>query len=221
MTVKEILQELEPMGNEATRKHFRKAGAHDNMFGVKLGDLRKVAKKIKTNHELALQLWETENIDARLLACLIMKPEDLSTDQLDQLVKSIRFDRVADWVNSYVVKNHPDKESFRETWMNSDNPMAARAGWNLTCSRVVKSPDGLDMSALLDRIESEMGQKHPSAQWTMNFALAEIGINHPSHRERAVAIGEKLGLYRDYPTVKGCVSPFVPTWVNEMVSRQG
>ena len=41
------------------------------------------------------------------------------------------------------------------------------------------------------------------------------------HRKRALAIGESLGVYRDYPTSKGCTSPFVPIWVNEMVRRQG
>ena len=66
-----------------------------------------------------------------------------------------------------------------------------------------------------------MGDSAPEAQWTMNNSLAEIGINFPEHRERAIAIGEKLGVFRDYPTSPGCTSPFAPLWINEMVSRQG
>jgi len=58
-------------------------------------------------------------------------------------------------------------------------------------------------------------------QWTMNNCLAGIGIHVPEHRERALAIGEKLGVYRDYPVSKGCTSPFAPIWINEMVRRQG
>ena len=99
--------------------------------------------------------------------------------------------------------------------------MAARAGWSLTTERVVKSPEGLDLPALLDRIESEMGNAAPEVQWTMNCSLAEIGIHFPDHRERAIAIGETLGIYRDYPVSKGCTSPFAPIWINEMVKRQG
>ena len=57
-------------------------------------------------------------------------------------------------------------------------------------------------------------------KWTMNYCLAEIGITSPPHRARAMAIGEKLGVYRDYPVSKGCTSPFAPIWINEMVSRQ-
>ena len=105
--------------------------------------------------------------------------------------------------------------------MATNELMAARAGWSLTAKRVVKSPEGLDLPALLDRIESEMGNAAPEVQWTMNGALAEIGIHFPKHRKRAIAIGKKLGIYRDYPVSKGCTSPFAPIWINFMVSRQG
>ena len=91
----------------------------------------------------------------------------------------------------------------------------------LTAERVVKSPDGLDLPALLDRIESEMGTADPVVQWTMNSTLVEIGIHFPKLRQRAIAIGEKLGIYRDYPVSKGCTSPFAPIWINFMVSRKG
>jgi 3-methyladenine DNA glycosylase AlkD len=137
------------------------------------------------------------------------------------MVRSANVAQVADWFNSYVVKEHPDKETLRQKWMTSDDPWAARAGWNLTSSRIARSPDGLDLPALLDRIESEMPDAPPAAQWTMNFCLAGIGIHFPKHRERALAIGESLGMYRDYPVSKGCTSPFAPIWINEMVSRKG
>ena len=80
---------------------------------------------------------------------------------------------------------------------------------------------GPDVAARLDRIESGMGSAPSQAQWTMNFCLGEIGIRFAGHRARATAIGEKLGLYRDYPVSKGCTSPFVPTWIAEMVRRRG
>jgi 3-methyladenine DNA glycosylase AlkD len=105
--------------------------------------------------------------------------------------------------------------------MAAEDPMAARAGWSLTAERVAKAPEGLDLPRLLDRIESEMGTACSEAQWTMNYCLAEIGINFPKHRKRALAIGEKLGVYRDSPTSKGCTSPFAPIWINELVKRQG
>ena len=221
MTLKETLKQLEALGDEKMRAYNIKSGAGDNQFGVQLGDIRVLAKKIKTNHELALALWKSGNIDAQFLATLLIKPKNLSSGEMDRMVRSITFVRVADWLISYVVKQHSDKESLRQEWMVTDDPWAARAAWSLTAERVAKSPEGLDLPALLDRIESEMANAAPEVQWTMNGALAEIGIHFPKLRKRAIAIGEKLGIYRDYPCSKGCTSPFAPIWINFMVSRQG
>ena len=221
MTLNETLKQLKALGNETMRKHNAKWGADDNQFGVKHGDIRVLAKKVKTDHQLAMSLWKTGNVDAQLLAILLIKPKDLSAKEVDQMVRSIAFAHVADWLISYVVKHHPDKETLRQKWMAADDRWAARAGWSLTAERVVKSPEGLDLPALLGRIEAEMGSADPVVQWTMNCALAEIGIHFPKLRKRAVAIGETLGIFRDYPVSKGCTSPFAPIWINAMVARQG
>jgi 3-methyladenine DNA glycosylase AlkD len=221
MTVKEILARLKSLGDDARRKHNTKAGAPDNQFGVKLGDIRAIAKKIKTDHELALKLWDTGNVEAQLLATLIIKPESLSAGELDKLTRSTTCAQVAEWLNSYVVAQHPEKEALREKWMKAKDRWAARAGWHLTASRVNKGADGLDLAALLDRIEKEMPKAKPEVQWTMNNTLAAIGIHDAKHRKRAIAIGEKIGLYRDWPVSKGCTPPYVPVWVEFMVKRKG
>lgn len=221
MNGREILAQLKSLGNEARRKHNIKAGAPDNQFGVKLGDLRTLAKKIKTDHDLALQLWDTGNVEAQLLATLIIKPTSLTTSELDKLTRSTTCAQVADWLNAYVVAQHPEKDSLREKWMKAKDRWAARAGWNLTASRINKGTDDFDLTALLDRIEKEMPKAMPEVQWTMNNTLGAIGIHNPKFRKRAVAIGEKIGLYRDWPVSKGCTPPYVPVWVEAMVKRQG
>src|SRR6185369_4462463 len=224
-TLQETLKQLESLGNAGVRAQNVKggpmgSGAADNQFGVSRGDVRTLARKIKSNHELALALWKTGNIDAQFLATLLINVKLLSADELERMVKSVTFTWVAEWLHSYVVKEHPDKETLRQKWMTSDDRWAARAGWQLTAGRVAKSPEGLDLDALLERIEKEMGSAAPEVQWTMNCCLAEIGIHFPKHRKRAIAIGEKLGIFRDYPVSKGCTSPFAPIWINALVSRQ-
>ena len=221
MTLKETLAQLKALGDEKMRAQNKKNGAGGNQFGVRLGDIRKLAARIKTNHQLAIALWETGNIDAQLLAILLINPKNLSADEMDRMVRSVNFVQVAEWLNSYVVKNHPEKETLRQGWMAADDRWAARAGWSLTAERIGKSPKGLDLPAILDRIESEMRDAAPEVQWTMNSCLAGIGIHFPKHRKRAIAIGETLGIYRDYPVSKGCTSPFAPIWINEMARRQG
>ena len=220
MTLQAALKELESLGDEATKQRHLKGGAEGEMFGVKMGDIRKVAKKCKTDHDLAKELWKTGILDARLLTTLICKPEQFSQDEIDSMVRDADFGWLADWLNSYVVKKHPEKEALRVKWMQDDDPGAARAAWSLTTERVGKKPEGLDIGGLLDRIENEMADEPEFSKWTMNFCLAEIGINFPDHRKRAIAIGEKIGAYSDYPERKGCISPYAPIWINEMVSRQ-
>ena len=220
MTLKETLKQLQALGSAKVRAQNAKSGAGDNQFGVSLGDIRALAKKIRTDHPLALSLWQTGNVDARFLATLLIQPRKLSAKELDRMVRSITFVRVADWLNAYVVRQHPDKEALRQDWMAAGDRWAARSAWDLTAERVGKSPDGLDLPALLARIESEMAGAAPEVQWTMNNTLAGIGVHFAKHRKRAIAIGEKLGIYRDYPCSKGCTSPFAPIWINEMVKRQ-
>jgi 3-methyladenine DNA glycosylase AlkD len=220
-TLEDTLAQLEALGNERVRARNGRNGVGENQFGVQLGDIRKLAAKIATDDELAIALWDTGNIDARLLAILLIKPRSLAREEMDRMVRSADVAQVADWLNSYVVKNHPDRESLRQSWMEDDDPWAARAGWNLTSERIARDSDGLDLPALLGRIESEMGNAASAVQWTMNFCLAGIGIHFPEHRERAIAIGDRLGVFRDYPVSKGCTSPFAPIWIREMVRRQG
>jgi len=221
MKTREVLAQLKALGDEKVRARNRRNGAGENQFGVQLGAIRKLAAKIEADRALALELWETGNVDARLLAILLLKPEDLSRAELDRMVRSADFPQLADWLSSYVVKEHAEKEALRQVWMEDDDPWAARAGWSLTAGRVARSPEGLDLPALLDRIEAELAGAAAPAQWTMNTCLATIGIHFPEHRKRALAIGEKLGVYRDYPVSKGCTSPFAPIWIHEMVRRQG
>jgi 3-methyladenine DNA glycosylase AlkD len=220
MTLNDALKQLRALGNAKVRAQNARHGAGDNQFGVSLGDTRKLAKKIRTDHGLALALWESGNVDAQFLAALLVQPKKLSAKEMDRMVRSVSFVRVADWLNAYVVRQHPDKEALRRDWMATDDRWAARAGWDLTAERVAKSPDGLDVPALLARIESEMAGAAPEVQWTMNNTLATIGIHFPKLRKQAIAIGEKLGIYRDYPVSKGCTSPFAPIWIDFMVNRQ-
>jgi 3-methyladenine DNA glycosylase AlkD len=219
--LKETMARLEALGDEKVRARNWRNGDESPQFGVPMGELRKVAKALKANHELALALWATGNMDAKLLAILLLKPKDLSVDEMDRMARESSPAQVAEWFNAYVAKNHPEKEALREKWMRDVDPWAARAGWSLTSERVGKGAEGLDPAALLKRLEKEMGKADPATQWTMNNCLATIGINFPELRERAIAIGEKLGVYRDYPCSKGCTSPFAPIWINEMVKRKG
>ena len=192
---------------------------HGDDHGVNLGKLRAIAKRVKTHHELSKALWETDDTAAQLLALLICKPKAFTADELDTMLREARSPKVIDWLVNYVVKKSPHAEQLRLAWTLDANPTVAAAGWALTSERVAKHPDGLDLDLLLDTIEAEMQDAPDRLQWEMNTCLAQIGIAHPAYRARAIDIGERLQVLKDYPTPPNCTSPFAPTWIAEIVRR--
>jgi 3-methyladenine DNA glycosylase AlkD len=216
-TVAEVMAELATLEDPKIRQVNLR---HGDDHGVNLGELRAVAKRLKTQQELARGLWETGDTAARLLALLICRPKAFGRDELDGMLRQARLPKVHDWLVNYVVKKSPHAEELRVAWFADPDPVVASAGWALTTERVVKKPEGLDLPGLLDLIEAEMKDAPDRLQWAMNNCLAQIGIEHPEHRARAIDIGERLEVLKDYPTPPNCTSPFAPIWITEMVRRE-
>lgn len=216
-TVGEVMAELAELDDPKIRAVNEK---HGDDHGVNLGKLRAIAKRLKTQQDLACRLWETGDSAARLLALLICRPKAFERDRLDAMVREARTPKVHDWLVNYVVKKSPHAEELRLAWFADPNPAVASAGWALTTERVTKKPDGLDLPGLLDIIEAQLKDAPERLQWAMNNCLAQIGIDHAEHRARAIDIGERLEVLKDYPTPPGCTSPFAPIWINEIVRRR-
>ncbi|MEV6579893.1 DNA alkylation repair protein [Streptomyces sp. NPDC051582] len=216
-TVAEVMAELAGMADSKTRAVNER---HGDDHGVNLGKLRALAKRLKTRAELARGLWDTQDSAARLLALLICRPKAFERGELDAMLREARTPKVHDWLVNYVVKKSPHAEELRLAWSADPDPVVASAGWALTTERVAKKPEGLDLAGLLDVIEADMKDAPDRLQWAMNHCLAQIGIEHPEHRARAIAIGERLEVLKDYPTPRGCTSPYAPTWISEMVRRR-
>ncbi|MBG6216408.1 3-methyladenine DNA glycosylase AlkD [Arthrobacter sp. CAN_A6] len=216
-TVAEVMAALAALEDPKAREVNER---HGDDHGVNLGKLRALAKRLKTQQELARELWGTKDTAARLLAILICRPKAFERNELDGMLREARIPKVHDWLVNYVVKKNPHAEELRAAWFGDPDPVVASAGWALTSERVVKNPEGLDLAGLLDIIEAEMRNAPGRLQWAMNTCLAQIGIEHPEHRARAIDLGERLEVLKDYPTPPNCTSPFAPSWIAEMVRRQ-
>jgi len=217
-TAAEVMAELADLEDPRIRDVNAR---HGDDHGVNLGKLRAVAKRLKTQQELARELWGSGDTAARLLALLICRPKAFDRDELDGMLRQADTPKVQDWLVNYVVKKNPHAEELRVAWFADPDPVVASAGWALTTDRVAKKPEGLDLPGLLDIIEAQMKDAPDRLQWAMNHCLAQIGIEHPEHRARAIGIGERLEVLKDYPTPPNCTSPFAPIWIAEMVNRQG
>lgn len=217
VTVDEVLDELAALEDPKARAVNARQG---NDIGVNLSKLRAIAKRLKTQHDFAAELWATGDTQARLVAILISSPKKYTVEELEAMLREARVPKVHDWLVSYILKKNPESEMRRIPWMHDPDEMVASAGWSLTTQAVAKDPDNVGLEELLDTIETEMQHAPDQLQWAMNECLAAIGIHHPQHRERAIKIGEELEVLKDYPTPPNCTSPYAPEWINEMVSRQ-
>lgn len=217
-TVAELMAELAKLEDPRAREVNER---HGDDHGVNLSKLRAIAKRLKTQQDLARELWATGDTAARLLALLVCRPKAFGRAELDAMLREARAAKVQDWLVNYVVKKGPHAEDLRVAWLADPDAVVAAAGWALTSERVAKAPEGLDLPGLLDVIEAEMKDAPDRLQWAMNTCLAQIGIEHFAYRPRALEIGERLEVLKDYPTSPGCTSPFAPAWINEMVRRSG
>lgn len=217
VSVSDVLAELAALEDPKVRAVNER---HGDDHGVNLTRLRAVAKRLKTQHDLAGQLWATGSTPARLVAILVCRPREYTAAELDAMLRDARVPKVHAWLVSYVVKKSPHVEELRRSWFADADPVVASAGWALTSDRVARSPEGLDLAGLLDLVEQHMKDAPERLQWAMNECLATIGIHHAELRPRAVAIGEKLRVLEDYPTPPGCTSPYAPLWIAEIVRRQ-
>lgn len=221
MTANEILTKLSEIGNDKRKQMYIRNGASENTYGVLLGELRKIAKQIGKNHELAAELWQTGNTEARWLACMIMDVQKLSLKEVREMTEELTYNNLIDKFIGEVICYHKDAEILEREWTVSDKDNLGRAGWNLVVYRVSegKEPEKA-LNKILATVEAELQTASPGKQWAMNHAMCEIGICYPEYTERCMSMGERLGVYRDLKVPKGCTSAFAPNWITAVVNKK-
>ena len=219
MSFDDVYAQLDAWGSENARKIYARQGAGPNQFGVKMGDLRSLAKKLKINHPLAMQLWATGNIDAMILATMLMDSTQLAQQEIEAMLRSISYYRLVDELVHNAIAKTQFAEALRLSWMDSPEEMTGRAGWDLLIVRLTGDAAGLDYDFILTQIEAEMKTAPRYKQESMNRCLVEIGVRFPELRGRCIAIGERLGRLDDRPVPKGCTSSYAPEWIAAVLNR--
>lgn len=194
---------------------------------TKLGDLRKIAKDIKRDHELAMELWSTQEFLPRLLAILIMDKKLLSEDLLNRLDKDMQthtFDErnnLMDWLMANQLTKDKKITALMESWENSPSALQRRAFWyyqaRLRWTGQIP-PDNTE--DLLSAIEANITQEEPEVQWAMNFTAGWIGVYDQNYRARCIILGEKSGLYKDEMVSKGCTPNYLPEFITIEVNKR-
>ncbi|WP_300382803.1 DNA alkylation repair protein [Clostridium sp.] len=221
MRENEILATLQDLGNEKRKQMYIKNGSGENTYGVLLGELRKLAKKLGKNHELGVELWHSGNTDARWLACMMMDSEKLSLDEARSMVSELTCFDIIDKFIGEVLCNSKYIDVLAKEWATSIKDNLGRAGWKLIVHKISSGKlTNADIEEILSTIEIELQTATPGKQWAMNYALCQIGIEYPEFTEGCITLGETLGVYKDLKVAKGCTSAYAPSWIPVGVAKR-
>ncbi|MCE7995668.1 MAG: DNA alkylation repair protein [Roseivirga sp.] len=197
-----------------------------NQDTTKLGDLRKIAKTIKKDHELAMELWQTGEYFPRQLANLIMDKRLLSQELIDQLDKDIQEhepeerNQLIDWLMANQLSKDKKTIALMESWENSSSALQRRLFWYYQARlRWMGNTQHTNTEALLTSIEVNLLKENPDVQWAMNYTAGQIGKWQEEYRTRCIAIGEDTGLYKDEIVAKGCTPSYLPKFIPIEVAK--
>ncbi|MFC5466007.1 DNA alkylation repair protein [Lederbergia graminis] len=194
---------------------------------TKLGDLRKIAKEIKRDHELAMELWSSEKYLPRLLAVLIMDKKLLTEDVLNELDNDMQThtvderNNIMDWLMANQLTKSKKLITLMESWQNSPSALQRRVFWYYQARlRWTGQTPPDNTEDLVTAIEANIAQEEPEVQWAMNFTAGWIGVYDEKYRERCIKIGEKTGLYKGEMVSKGCTPNYLPEFIEMEVNKR-
>lgn len=201
---------------------------NDNPKANVKGSLRKIAKEIKKDHILAMELWNTKRYFPRMLAILIMDKKLLNKELITKLAKDIQNqeynqrNELADWLMANQLMKDKKLVNLMETWPNHEIPVLRRLYWYYQARKrwTGKIPEDQDTAELLSRIKKTIAKEESEVQWTMNFTLAQIGLFEKEYRQDCINFGEKLGLYKDDKVSPGYTPSYLPEFIRIEVEKR-
>lgn len=221
MQLQEVMSQLKSLGTEQTRKTYRRHGSGDNVFGVSFADLYKIAKKIKCNHELACQLWETQNIDAQSLATMIFDPKKLDEKTSAKWIGSLDYYALGMLFSGCLAKSTFSRKVIDE-WTESDNQYLCQAGYD-TLAQILKSENDLSDQVCkkhLEKIESEISTAPNRVRYSMNGALIAIGVYKPNLTESVLKSADRIGKVEVDHGDTSCKTPDARAYIMKALSRK-
>ena len=221
MNLQEAMRQLEELGTAQNRKVYARHGVSDDMFGVSFANQNKLAKTIKRDHALALELWATGNHDARILATMVADPKQTNDTLLDAWVNDLDSYVVTDAFSGFVGKTS-ETRARAEEWCNSTEEWPGRAGWHLVAHLAMKDQDLSDdyFTTLLSTIEGEIHTRKNRVRDAMNNALIAIGIRNGALEERALAAAARIGKVEVDHGETGCKTPDASDYIRRTLSRR-
>lgn len=197
MNLETVMQELEALGKERTKKMYMSNGAHEPLFGVATGAMKPIAKKIKINQALAEELYATGNYDAMYFAGIIADPNGMTEADYDRWMDSAYFYMLSDYVVAVTLAEADIAQEVADKWIASGDELRMSAGWSCYCWLLGNRPDvefSKDkLAGMLETVKNTIHDAPERTKSAMNNFMFTIGFSYLPLHEVAVEIAKSVG----------------------------
>jgi 3-methyladenine DNA glycosylase AlkD len=223
MTAADIVEELKSLGSDATKKVLLKHGAKEPFFGVKVEHLKKIQKRIKKDHQLALALYDTGISDAMYLAGLIADDAKMTKKDLNRWVGQAYWSYLSEYTVPWVAAESQHGRELALEWIESKKENIAAAGWATLSSLVaIKDDEELDLAELkrlLQRVQKSIHDQPNRVRHAMNGFVIAVGGYVKSLTDLAVQTGQMMGKVSVNMGDTACKVPYVPDYIKKIQQR--
>lgn len=197
MNAEMVMQELEALGKERTKKMYMSNGAHEPLFGVATGAMKPIAKKIKIDQSLAEELYASGNYDAMYFAGVIADPKAMTVADFDRWMDSAYFYMLSDYVVAVTLAEAPIAQEVADAWIASGEELKMSAGWSCYCWLLGNRKDNeFSESKLANMLEVVKTTIHDAPERTksaMNNFLYTVAISYVPLHDLAVETAQAIG----------------------------
>ncbi|WP_193212817.1 DNA alkylation repair protein [Luteolibacter marinus] len=223
-TAADILAELEALGDDRyKRMMMTNHGVREPCYGVKIGDLQPIRKRIKQDYQLALDLWDTGNYDARYLAGLIADDARMTRADLQHWVESAAGGALSGTSVATVAAGSHHGREVALAWIDSPEPRIAAAGWATWSCLVALKPDAeLDageLHGLLARVKTGIHGEPDGVRYAMNAFVISLGCYVTSLTGASIDAAEKIGTVTAKLGNNSCAVPSAVDTIRKVQAR--
>jgi len=212
----EVFSLLEANKNERGIQHWERLGAKAGglkSFGIGLTQLRKLAKRIGRDPDLARTLWESDVYDARIIALLIDDPKTLTRQQAEKQVEELAAGMLTHVFASCdaTLAKTPFVVELADEWIKSSDTVRRICGYGLLyeISKFTgnKAPDEDFFLDHIERISRMIDEEPSNVRLSMGTALMGIGKRSARLNAAALAVAEAVGPI-EFESASGQCEPF-------------
>jgi len=190
-TLKKLKAKARPDQLEGMAQYGMTAGRR---LGVSVPDMRKMAKELGKDHELAIELWKTGIPEARIMAAMIDEPEKLSEAQMEDWVKDINSWDVCDQVCMNLFEKTPLAWKKIFDWSGRKEEFVKRTAFALIACLAWHDKDAEDAKfvKLFPVIERGAPDERSIVKKSVSWALRNIGKRNPRLNKAAIKAAKEI-----------------------------